>query len=181
VNPHRRAVFLDRDGVVNRAIVRQSRAYPPSGLDELEIVPGIADALDRLKSLGFALVVVTNQPDVARGTQSRETVEAINRRLLQTLPIDDVFVCFHDDRDACACRKPLPGLILQAADRHNIDLASSFLVGDSWRDVAAGRAACVRTVFVDYGYADPRPDPEPDATVTNVTEAVDWIIAHIAP
>jgi D-glycero-D-manno-heptose 1,7-bisphosphate phosphatase len=176
----KRAVFLDRDGVVIRAIVRQGRPYPVKTVEGLQILPGAAQALARLKALGFILIVVTNQPDVARGDQRRDVVEAINARISSTLPIDDVLVCFHDDRDRCECRKPLPGLILQGAAAHNVDLTASFLIGDRWRDIAAGRAAGVRTLFIDYGYAERRPEPGADATVANVTEAADWIVAHVA-
>lgn len=173
-------MFLDRDGVLNRAILREGRPYPPKTLNELEVLPGAPEALARLKALGFALIVVTNQPDVARGDQRRDVVEAMNERLSNLLPIDDILVCFHDDADRCECRKPLPGLILQGAAAHDVDLASSFLIGDRWRDVAAGRAAGVTAVFVDYGYAERTLEPGADATVANVTEAVDWIAAQVA-
>jgi D-glycero-D-manno-heptose 1,7-bisphosphate phosphatase len=173
-----RAVFLDRDGVLNRAIVRDGRPYPPPSLAELVVVADAAVELARLKALGFLLIVVTNQPDVARGTQARETVEALNAQLVSVLPLDDVFVCFHDDADACDCRKPLPGLITRAAQRYGLDLARSFLIGDSWRDVGAGRRAGVRTAFIDYQYRERRPEPPADATVTNLHDAVDWIVAQ---
>jgi len=176
----RRAVFLDRDGVVNRAIVRQGRPYPPETLGELEILPGAAEALARLKTLGFVLIIVTNQPDVARGDQRRDVVEAINDQISSSLPIDDILVCFHDDADRCDCRKPLPGLILQGAAAHAVDLSSSFLIGDRWRDIAAGRAAGLRSIFIDYGYAERQPEPGADATVANVTEAADWIASQPA-
>jgi len=179
-NASRRAVFLDRDGVLNRALVRQGKPYPPQTLDEFEILPGALEALRRLKALGFVLIVVTNQPDVARGNQQRDTVEAMNARISTLLPIDDILVCFHSDEDRCDCRKPLPGLLLVGAERHALDLSSSFLIGDRWRDIAAGRAADVRTVFIDYGYAEAQPEPGANATVANVTEAADWIAAQAA-
>ena len=135
------AVFLDRDGVLNRAIVRDGKPYPPASLAELEIVEGAAGCLERLKNLGFLLLVVTNQPDVSRGTQSIEAIQAMHETMRQTLPLDDFLVCPHDDRDACQCRKPLPGLFLEAQARYGIDLAGSFMVGDRWRDIDAGRAA----------------------------------------
>src|SRR3990172_6964226 len=111
----RRAVFLDRDGVINRTIVRNGRPHPPSNLSELEILPGVPEALMRLRAAGFRLIVVTNQPDVARGMQTRETVEAIHAALKAQLALDEVRVCYHDDSDHCFCRKPAPGLLLDAA------------------------------------------------------------------
>src|SRR5208283_5326469 len=140
-----RAVFLDRDGVLNRAIVRDGKPYPPSSLEQLEIVEGAAAGLARLKDLGFLLFVVTNQPDVARGTQTVEAVRAIHDAMRQTLTIDEFLICPHDDQDGCQCRKPSPGLIIEAQHRYGIDLSRSFLVGDRWRDIDAGHAAGCRT------------------------------------
>jgi D-glycero-D-manno-heptose 1,7-bisphosphate phosphatase len=172
----RRAVFLDRDGVINRAVVRDGKPYPPATLDGLEILAGVGPAVQRLKDAGFVLVGVTNQPDVARGTTPRATVEAINASLLATLPLDDILVCYHDEPDGCDCRKPRPGLLLQASRRFGIELRTSFMVGDRWRDVEAGRAAGCRTVFVDYAYAETGPK-QPDATVGSLPEAVEWILS----
>jgi D-glycero-D-manno-heptose 1,7-bisphosphate phosphatase len=169
------AVFLDRDGVLNRAIVRDGRPYPPAGLDELEILPGVKGALERLKAAGFALVVVTNQPDVARGRQTRTGVEALHAALAAQLPLDEFRVCLHDDADACGCRKPAPGLLM--ADPA-YDLSSSYVVGDRWRDIEAGRRAGVRAaILVDYGYREPMPC-EPDARVGTLAEAAAWILGR---
>jgi len=176
----RQAVFLDRDGVVNRAIVRKGRPYPPLSLVELEILPGVAEACTVLHEAGFLLIVVTNQPDVARGTQRREVVEAMNRALCSWLPLDDVRVCYHDDADHCPCRKPEPGLLLEAARDWSIDLPASFMVGDRWKDIEAGRRAGCQTIFVDCGYAEQAPD-NPDYCVGSLAEAVGWIMQHDAP
>jgi D-glycero-D-manno-heptose 1,7-bisphosphate phosphatase len=173
-----RAVFLDRDGVLNRAIVRDGKPYPPASLAELEIVEGAADSLAHLKNLGFLLLVVTNQPDVARGTQTLEAIQAMHDRMRQTLPLDDFLICPHDDRDGCGCRKPLPGLLLEAQRRYGIDLARSFLVGDRWRDVDAGRAAGCRTVHLDRNYRERGPSLPPDARVASLPDAVDWIVRN---
>ncbi len=172
----RRAVFLDRDGVINRAIVRDGKPYPPAADEDVEILPGVREAIQQLKAAGYLLVVVTNQPDVSRGTQSRAAVEAIHARLASELPIDEFRACYHDDGDACACRKPKPGLILDAARAHGVDLRASVMVGDRWRDVEAGRRAGCATVFLDYGYAERRPD-EPDAVVGSLAEAAEWILS----
>jgi len=174
----RRAVFLDRDGVINRPIVREGKPYPPRDLSQLEILPGVPDAMRALKAAGFELIVVTNQPDVARGTMSRETVEAINARLMDELPLDEVLTCFHDDADGCNCRKPRPGLMLQMQDERGIDLAHSFLVGDRWRDVEAGRNAGCRTVFIDWGYKERDAAGQADYVCGTLREAARWITSH---
>jgi len=153
----RRAVFLDRDGVLNRAMVREGKPYPPSNVCEVEILPGTIEALQRLKNAGFMLIVVSNQPDVARGTTSRETVEAINAYLASRLPVDRFTMCYHDSGDDCDCRKPRPGMLLSGAREFDVDLASSYMVGDRWRDVEAGIAAGCKTLFIDYGYDEQQP------------------------
>jgi D-glycero-D-manno-heptose 1,7-bisphosphate phosphatase len=171
----RRAVFLDRDGVLNRAIVRDGKPYPPSQLDELEVLPGVPEALDALHRAGWLLIVVTNQPDVARGTTSRSQVEAINDRLRGGMHIDEFRTCYHDGSDGCDCRKPAPGAILAAAHTHGIDLGASFMVGDRWRDVQAGQRAGCRTVFIDYGYSEPQPEGA-DFTVHDLPQAARIIL-----
>lgn len=170
-----RAVFLDRDGVINRAIVRDGKPYPPASLEEVEILPGVEDALGRLKEAGYALVVVSNQPDVARGTTSRSTVEAINDFLGGCLPIDRFIMCYHDSGDGCACRKPQPGMLVMGAEEFGINLARSFMVGDRWRDVAAGVNAGCKTLFIDYGYNEQQP-ARVDFSVRSLTEAADIIL-----
>jgi D-glycero-D-manno-heptose 1,7-bisphosphate phosphatase len=170
-----RAVFLDRDGVINAPVVRGGKPYPPAGVDQLELLPGVAEALAALHAAGYVLVVVTNQPDVARGTQTRAAVDAIHARLRAELPLDGIYACFHDDPDACACRKPAPGLLVDAANDLGLDLAASFMVGDRWRDVAAGIAAGCRTIFVDRAYSETRPT-DFDVKVSGLPEAAAWIL-----
>ena len=172
-----RAVFLDRDGVINDAVVRNGNPYPPSSVAEVRIVEDAASALARLKRIGFHLAVVTNQPDVARGTQKRAMVEAINEFLAARLPLDAFHVCYHDEADNCACRKPKPGLILDAARALDVDPAFGFVVGDRWRDIAAGRAAGCRTVWIDRGYAEPAP-VEYGFRAESLSAAVDWIVSQ---
>ncbi len=176
-NALRAAVFLDRDGVINRAQVREGKPHPPMSLEDFELMPGIALILLDLKARGFALFVITNQPDIARGKQSRTVVDAMHESLADSLPIDDIFVCYHDDKDHCDCRKPLPGLLFEAQRKHNIDLARSFVIGDRWRDIDAGHAAGCKTVLIDYGYKEQKPARAPDATVKSLREAADWILA----
>ncbi len=175
----RRAVFLDRDGVINRAPVREGRPYPPRSPAELEVLPGVAEALARLRAAGFWLVVVTNQPDVARGTQTVAGVEALHAVLRSRLCLDEFRVCYHDDPQGCGCRKPEPGLLVAAAREAGLDLSASYLVGDRWRDIEAGRRAGCRTAFIDCSYAERRP-PAPDACVQSLAEAADWILSQTA-
>lgn len=164
-------MFLDRDGVLNEPNIRGGLPYPPSTLNELVIYKDARASLDRLKAAGFKLVVVTNQPDVARGGQTRQMVDLLNAKLAEELPLDEIRVCFHDDADRCCCRKPKPGLLTAAPC---YDLNRSFVVGDRWRDVEAGVNAGCCTIFIDRGYAERRPTA--DANVHSLTEAVDWIL-----
>jgi D-glycero-D-manno-heptose 1,7-bisphosphate phosphatase len=171
------AVFLDRDGVLNQSVVRRGKPYPPASLDELVLADGAADACKSLVDAGFVLIGVTNQPDVSRGTTDLTTVEAINRVVQQRMRLSEMRVCLHDDIDQCACRKPKPGMLIDAAALMNIDLKASVTVGDRWRDVAAGRAAGTATVFIDLGYDERRPN-NPDHVATSLAEAVPWIIEY---
>ena len=173
----RPAVFLDRDGVINRALTRDGTPHPPASLQDLEILPHVPEALSALKAQGYSLVVVTNQPDVARGTSSRELVDSIHERLKGELGLDAIFTCFHDDADECDCRKPKPGLLFRAAHDLGIDLTSSFMVGDRWRDVEAGKRAGCRTFFVDCSYGE-RPPSSCDFRVGSLIEASRIILAQ---
>jgi D-glycero-D-manno-heptose 1,7-bisphosphate phosphatase len=162
--PERRAIFLDRDGVINRPLIRAGRPYPPRSLDEFEILPGVSAACQVFNELGFLLVVVTNQPDVGRGTVAREAVETIHAWLLQKLPIDRIMTCFHAGSawgDPCDCRKPRPGMLLRATAELKINLAKSFMIGDRWRDIDCGFNAGCRTIYIDWGYNEKlKQDPD---------------------
>jgi D-glycero-D-manno-heptose 1,7-bisphosphate phosphatase len=176
----RRAVFLDRDGVLNRGVWRQGRLHPPASAGEVEILPGVGAACRELGQAGLLLVGVTNQPDVARGAQSREEVVRINERLLRSLPLLEIRTCFHDDADGCPCRKPRPGLLLEAARDHGIDLGASFMVGDRWTDIAAGAAAGCRTFLVTAPWSERERCP-PDHDVADLREAGQRILAIVGP
>lgn len=172
-----RAVFLDRDGVINRALTRDGKPYPPSSLAEFEILPGVVEACAQLKQAGFLLVVVTNQPDVGRGTTDQKTVETLHAEMLRVLPVDRVEVCYHPGKGAseCDCRKPRPGMLLRAAREMNIDRARSFIVGDRWRDIDAGHAAGVTTILIDYNYDESLRQP-PQHRVRSLLEAATLIL-----
>lgn len=167
-----RALFLDRDGVLNRAVVRDGKPFPPACVEELEIPAGVADALEQARELGFVLIGATNQPDVARGLTARTTVQAINCRLLESIPVREILVCYHDDRDGCTCRKPQPGLLVQAAEKYRVDLSASYMIGDRWRDIEAGRRAGCTTIWIDCGYRECWPVAPPDHTVRSLLEAI---------
>jgi D-glycero-D-manno-heptose 1,7-bisphosphate phosphatase len=170
-------VFLDRDGVINRTYVRKGTTHPPAHLGELQILPGVPEALDRLQQAGFVLVVVTNQPDVARGEQTQERVEAIHKHLCKNFPLLGVMACYHDDGDACHCRKPRPGMLYQAIQRWKLDVQRGFLVGDRWSDVVAGQTAGCRTVLIETPFS--RSDRcHPDHRAGDLSGAVDWILGQ---
>jgi D-glycero-D-manno-heptose 1,7-bisphosphate phosphatase len=171
----KRAVFLDRDGVLNAVVLRDGTPHPPDGVNEVEILPGVAEALERLRAGGFALIVVTNQPDIARGTQTAAGVAAINAYLAERLGVDEFCICPHDDGDGCECRKPKPGLIVEAARRRGIDLAGSFMVGDRAGDVLAGAAAGCRTLLVSRAYSK-QETCRPDYIVGGLAEAAAVIL-----
>lgn len=177
----RRAVFLDRDGVLVRAHVRDGKPYVIHDAATMEILPGVPEAVAMLREAGFMTIVVTNQPDVLRGITSRAIVDESNERLRRELALDAVYTCFHDDADKCDCRKPKPGLLFQAREAYGLDLARSFMIGDRWRDIEAGINAGCRTVLIDYHYNEPRPLTQADFVCGSLKEAAPWILAQTPP
>jgi len=175
----RRAVFLDRDGVLNRVVVRNGKPHPPSSARDFELYDDVAEGCARLKAANFLLVVITNQPDVGRGTQSREAVEAMNLKMQSALPLlDHIEICYHAGErygQPCDCRKPRPGLILRAAAELNIDPKKSYVIGDRWRDVDCARAAGCRAILIQRGYKETL-RKAPDFTVANFEDAVSAVL-----
>jgi D-glycero-D-manno-heptose 1,7-bisphosphate phosphatase len=174
----RRAIFLDRDGVINRAVVRNGRPYPPARVEDFELHEDVVAGCAQLKTANFLLVVITNQPDVGRGKQSRETVESMHLKMRSALPLDRIEICYHAGErygEPCDCRKPQPGLILRAAAELKIDLRASYVIGDRWRDVDCARAAGCRAIFIQRGYEESLREA-PDFTVTNFSDAVNTVL-----
>ncbi len=169
-----KAIFLDRDGVLNKAIIKNSKPYPPSKIEELEILPGVFEGIELLKHSGFKLIVITNQPDVARGTSKKETVDEINNKILETLKVDEIISCFHDDIDNCDCRKPKPGMILQAVKKWNIDLSLSYLIGDRWRDIQTAKNIGLNSILIKYNYDEKKINA--DFECYNLEEAANFIL-----
>lgn len=175
----KKAIFLDRDGVLNAAVVRHGKPFPPASVEDVIIPSDVLPALVQFKKLGFLLIGITNQPDVARGITTREKVEEINLFLMQKLPLLEIKVCYHDDAKKCDCRKPLPGLLLQAAQEHQIDLTKSVMIGDRWKDVAAGQAAGCQTIWLQRDYEEKKPEQSPNTVVSKLSEAAEWIISFL--
>lgn len=172
----RSAVFLDRDGVLNEVTTDEEGVpRPPANVGAVRLCPDAAEACRRLREAGYLLVMVTNQPDVARGTQERATVEEINAVLQERLGLDDVMCCYHDDADSCPCRKPKPGLLREAAERWQIDLRASVLVGDRWKDIVAGTEAGCRTALLQRPYSAAE-RAKPSFVSSSLGEATDWIL-----
>jgi transaldolase len=174
----RKAVFLDRDGVLVIPCFREGRSFAPLNLEEYRLYPEAEECLIRLKQAGFALIVVTNQPDVGAGRVDRQIVDEMHRRLAESLPIDAIKACFHTEQDRCDCRKPRPEMLFTAARELGIDLSGSFMVGDRRSDIAAGAAAGCRTIFIDLGYTTEMPPDRPNFVVKSLPEATRWILSR---
>lgn len=168
-----RAVFLDRDGVVNQVVFRQGKPASPRSLEEFVWVEGIGEAIARLKASSFYVFVVTNQPDVARSKLAPKVLAQISENIWQSLPIDDILVCPHDDQDDCACRKPRPGMLVSLAAKWQVSLRHSFMVGDSWKDMAAGQSAGCQTILIEQQYNQ---GTKSDFKAANLSTAVDIIL-----
>jgi D-glycero-D-manno-heptose 1,7-bisphosphate phosphatase len=172
------AVFLDRDGVITRPVIIDGRPRAPWTMEEFEVLADAVHVLPALKAAGFDLIVVTNQPDVARGWVAKDLVETMHRRLMELLPIDEIRACFEIDGPASRCYKPAPGMLMDAARNRGLDLKASYMIGDRWRDIGAGRAAGCTTIFIDYGYRERQPD-SPDYVVSTVKEAGHLILGML--
>ena len=179
----RKAVFLDRDGVLNHSVIRDDGvSIPPPDAASMTMVEGAAGAVGRLKAAGFLCVCVTNQPDVARGTRSVDNVAAMNEKALREIPLDDLYVCMHDNADGCDCRKPKPGMLLRAMEKWSIDPSRSWMVGDRMSDIQAGVAAGCRTILVESGgRSKPVPGVTPDYVCQGIVEAAGAILAAGEP
>jgi D-glycero-D-manno-heptose 1,7-bisphosphate phosphatase len=169
-----KAIFLDRDGVLNKAIVRNRKPYPPSTIDELEILEGVYEGVELLKHSGYRLIVITNQPDVSRGLTTIEKVNEINNSIIQLLNVDEIMCCFHDDNENCECRKPKPGMILEAVKKWNIDLSVSYLIGDRWRDIQTAKNIGLTSILIKYDYDEKKINA--DFECNNLEEAANYIL-----
>jgi len=171
----KRAVFLDRDGVINKIVFREGQPESPRSLEEFVMNDGIRETARKLKDAGFRVIVVSNQPDVARGRMTQGTLDLMNQRIACEIPVDDIYVCPHDDSQQCTCRKPKPGMLMKAALEWNIDLSSSFMIGDTWKDMEAGKAAGCKTILLNTAY---NRDIQSDFSVKSLKEAADLIIQN---
>lgn len=174
-NPSRKAVFLDRDGVLVIPEFANGRSYAPRSLDRFKFYPEARDCLDQLKAWGYFLVVVTNQPDVGTGHLSLATLNEMHKRMTAELQIDHINVCTHTSQDACDCRKPRPGMLVQAAEQYGINCQDSFMVGDRRSDILAGAAVGCKTIFIDHGYTVEAVPDDADKIVITLSEVVSWI------
>ncbi len=172
-----RAVFLDRDGVLSRPLIRARKSYAPRLLRDFKLVPNAAESVRRLKDAGFLVVVVTNQPDIGSGHVGAEVVEQMHDRLRERVAVDAILMCPHSQTDGCECRKPGPGMLLAAAKQYRIDLSRSYMVGDRPSDISAGRSAGCRTVFIDRRYAEGGA-PDANFQVRSLQAAVTQILSQ---
>jgi len=173
------AVYLDRDGVLNRPVVKNGLPYPPLSLAEFELYPEVYSVCERLKAAGYLLIVATNQPDVGRGTLAKERVDEIHGFLREQLPLDEVVVCFHGGESygqPCPCRKPLPGMLTESAERFWVDLNRSWMIGDRWRDIDCGATAGCRTILIQRGY-DETLRMKPDFVADSLEAAAEIILS----
>lgn len=167
-----KAVFLDRDGVLNEVVLRGKEVASPRSYDEFRLFDGLTPSLQELKDLGFRLFVVTNQPDISRGRMPQSELDKMTHRILTMHPVERVLVCPHDSSDGCNCRKPKPGMLIQIANEENVDLKASFIIGDSVKDIGAGRGAGCKTILLRRDYNQ---DVEADFVVESVAQAVNLI------
>jgi len=164
-----KAIFLDRDGIVNKAIVEKGLPYSPTRLGDIFLTDGIKDLIKKWHDEEYIVIVVTNQPDVANHIITKNKVDKINNYLKSIALFDDIFTCYHNGKDDCDCKKPKTGLFLQAKEKYDIDFSQSYVIGDRWKDIEAGKNIGCKTIFVDYHYDEERPN-KPDYTAKSVSD-----------
>lgn len=169
------AVFLDRDGVLCRTFVRNGKPYAPRKLKDFILMPNSQRSVALLKELGFKVIVITNQPDIGNGLVGVEEVNAMHNKLYEKAIVDDVFYCSHRQDEGCNCRKPNPGMLMEASMKHGIDLKKSFMVGDRASDIEAGLKAGCKTIFIDRHYKETKP-LDYSVKVSSLQSAVSYII-----
>jgi D-glycero-D-manno-heptose 1,7-bisphosphate phosphatase len=170
-----KAVFLDRDGVINNVIFRNGnnlKPIAPWSMKEFRLIPGIEKPLLDLSKSGFKLFIVTNQPDIGNGVISQAFVEMVNENILSNLPIDEIKICPHVDLNGCDCRKPKSGMITSLAKKWDIDCKESFMIGDTWKDIESGKKTCATTILLEKHY---NTNVEADYTASNLSQAVEII------
>jgi len=174
----RRAVFLDRDGVINRGHLENGKCYAPRKVNDFHLLPYVRESVARLKGAGFLVFVITNQPDINNGLVSAQTVELMHDILRKKTRVDGIYVCPHTQKENCECRKPKPGLILKAAGRFDVELAESFVLGDRASDVEAGHAVGSRTIFIDRNYKERKPVNQ-EFTAPSIRSATSYILKSL--
>ena len=169
------AVFLDRDGVLNRSLVRDGKSYAPRRMEDFKLLPYAVTSVEKLLKVGFLVIVVTNQPDINNGLVSIESVNAMHSILKEKTHVTDIFLCPHSQNEGCHCRKPKPGMLMAAAKKYNIDLQKSFMVGDRSSDVDAGLEAGCRAIFLNRHYKEPSPLKQ-EKTFSSLNSVTNYII-----
>ena len=149
----KKAVFLDRDGVINEVIFRDNvKPIAPWSIEEFKLCDGITEPLRELKNSGYLLFVVSNQPDISKGLIDIQVVQQMNDIIASQFPIKKVVFCPHEDRHNCSCRKPKPGMLIKLAEEFGVDLKRSYMIGDNWKDIVAGEAAGCKTILIKRAY-----------------------------
>ena len=171
---NRKAIFLDRDGTLNKAYIKNGLPISPSSLNKFKIIKGVKKSINRLKKLNFLCILITNQPDVFRGKISKKTVVKMNSYIKKKIKLDDMFVCYHDNEHNCSCRKPKPGLLVKASKKWKIDLNKSFMIGDRWKDILAGKKVGCKTIFINNNYKNDK-KVKADFTFKSLLKAVNKI------
>ena len=146
-----KAIFIDRDGVINHLVSRDGGMYSPRLVTDFQIFPSVPDAIKQIREAGYLVVVVTNQPDISRGLLKPNVLDEMHQLLRAVCQVDAIYVCPHDNSDNCLCRKPLPGMLLQATTDLSIDLNNSWMIGDRATDMQAGNAVGLSNIFIASG------------------------------
>ena len=170
-----KAVFLDRDGVLNRVYVRDGKSYAPRNIKDFILLPYAVPSVKKLREAGYLVIVVTNQPDINNGLITRENVDKMHIQLKRKTLVNEIFLCPHSREENCGCRKPKAGMLIEAANLFHINLRKSFMIGDRASDIAAGLEAGCRTIFINRKYNETAPVTQ-EITFLSIKSATNYII-----
>jgi D-glycero-D-manno-heptose 1,7-bisphosphate phosphatase len=172
------AVFIERDGILNKAQVERQHQVSPLTMDQFHLNTQVAALLNELRAAGLLLIVTTNQPGLSRGYQSRRELDRMHQSLRATFPVDDLLVCPHEDSDRCPCRKPKPGLLIEAAHKWGIDLNRSFVISDKWQDAEVARRAGATSLLVQSPWLG---DGHHDFVLPDLSSLIDKLLQLCSP
>ena len=173
-----KALFLDRDGIINRSFKnKKGKPKAPTLFKDFIFLPFLKNYLNEIKKLNFNIIIITNQPDISYGVLKEAELYKMHSKIYSSLPVTNIYVCKHSKEDNCKCRKPKTGLFRQALKKYNLNLKNSYAIGDRWSDIVASYKCGIKSIYVDRNYNEPKPTKQ-IFTTKSTKKALEYIIKN---